>query len=358
MAIADMKKHMYDNAKIDFVLSELGCHNIKYHEKRDYYSASFPDGDNPQGINIRNNVYLNYRSFSRNVSYDDNKDIIDLTMYIRKCDFKEAVQFLHKLLGIKYTPGKRKQDKKDSSKRRSILDIVNRIKGRRFDVAEIHALDDEILDEYIPILHIDWLRDGIMPWTAEKFGLAYSYRHSRVVIPMRHWMTGDLLGVNMRTTIENYKELGISKYFITPTYQKGLNLFGLYENYASIKKSGYCVVYEAEKSVLKRDSRGDSTGVALTGHSITDEQVRILIGLNVEIIIAMDKDVPIEEVRNLCEKFYGMRYVSYIIDNDDLLGEKDSPADGHDINVFQVLFDNRIRYNREEHLKYLDSLKG
>lgn len=357
MAIAEMKKYMYDNSKIDFVLSELGCHNIKYHEKREYYSASFPDGDNPQGINVRNNIYLNYRSFSRNVSYDDCKDIIDLTMYIRKCEFREAVFFLHKLLGIEYKPMNKKK-KEEKSDRRNPLEVFRRIRRRTLNVDEIHVLDDELLDEYVPLLHIDWFREGIMPWTAKKFSLAYSYRHSRVVVPMKHWMTGDLMGVNMRTTIENYKELGIMKYFITPTYQKNLNLFGLYENYKSIKEAGYCIVYEAEKSVLKRDSRNDPTGVALSGHTMSDEQVRILIGLNVEIIIAMDKDIPIEEVRNLCEKFYKIRHVSYIIDNDDLLGEKDSPADGHNKNVFQVLFDNRIRYDRGEHAKYLDSLKG
>ena len=82
-----------------------------------------------------------------------------------------------------------------------------------------------------------------------------------------------------------------------------LNLYGLYENYDSIQKAGYVVVAESEKSVLKRDSFGDGTVVALSGKSISDEQVRILMGLNVEIIIGLDKDVDVNEIRFMCEKF-------------------------------------------------------
>jgi DNA primase len=82
---------------------------------------------------------------------------------------------------------------------------------------------------------------------------------------MRYWLTGELLGFNQRTTVENYEEFGIKKYFITPTYPKALNLYGLYENYDAIQKAGYVVVAESEKSVLKRDSLGDSTVVALSG---------------------------------------------------------------------------------------------
>lgn len=60
--------------------------------------------------------------------------------------------------------------------------------------------------------------------------------------------------------------------------------------------------------VLKRDSLNDPTGVALEGHFMSDEQVRIILGVGVkEVVIAMDKDVPIEEVWSMCEKFYGLQ---------------------------------------------------
>lgn len=50
-----------------------------------------------------------------------------------------------------------------------------------------------------------------------------------------------------------------------------MNLFGLWENKDSIQEKGHVVVFEAEKSVLKRDSLNDPTGVAVSGHEISDE---------------------------------------------------------------------------------------
>jgi DNA primase len=195
-----------------------------------------------------------------------------------------------------------------------------------------------------------------MPWTREKFKLAYSYKHKRVVIPMRFWLTGELLGFNQRTTVENYEEFGIKKYFITPTYPKALNLYGLYENYDSIQKAGYVVIAESEKSVLKRDSLGDGTVVALSGKSISDEQVRILMGLNVEIVIGLDKDVDVSEVRHMCEKFKNARKVSYIHDFMGILGDKDAPMDASNKD-YQFLFESRIVYDRSEQRKYQENLK-
>ena len=236
------------------------------------------------------------------------------------------------------------------------LAIFKKLRSKRtINVNEIHTIDEEALNDYVPLLHIDWFREGIMPWSAKKFGLAYSYRRKRIIIPMRYWLTGQLVGVNARTTIANCDELGIKKYFITPTYQKNLNLFGLYENMDSILKAGYVVIYEAEKSVLKRDSKNDSTGVALSGHTLSDEQVRILIGLNVDIIIAMDKDVPIEEIRFMCERFKNIRNVFYLYDKWDLLGEKDSPADMSN-KIFDFLMKYKVKYDANEHREYIKNL--
>ena len=63
MLVTEIKQYVYKNKKIPFVLENLGCHNIKYHPTKEYYSASFKDGDNPNGINIRNNEYLGFRAW-------------------------------------------------------------------------------------------------------------------------------------------------------------------------------------------------------------------------------------------------------------------------------------------------------
>ena len=128
------------------------------------------------------------------------------------------------------------------------------------------------------------------------------------------------------------------------------------DNYDSIQKAKQVTVVEAEKSVLKRDSLNDSTLVALSGHTMSEEQAAILIGLNVDIVIALDKDVPIEEVWDICEKFYNKRNVYYIQDKWDLLKEKDSPADAKN-KIYNFLMKYKVKYDAEHHRKYLKSLQ-
>lgn len=354
MTVTELKQYIFNNNKIKYVLEQLGCHQIKYNSNKEYYSASHKDGDNPMGVVINNNEYLTYISYSRDVTYEDNKDLISLIEETNNVSFVDAIKYLHKLFGLSYSYKRKIKQEKKIDNPLSIFE--KHISKKIVDVNDIHSINEDILDDYIPIPYIDWYREGVMPWTCKKFGIAYSYKKKRVIIPMRYWMTGELLGINSRTTVENYKELGIKKFYITPTYQKSLNLYGLYENYDSIQKAGYVVVYEAEKSVLKRDSKNDSTGVALSGHTISDEQVRILIGLNVDIIIAMDNDIRTDEVRFMCEKFLNIRNVYYIKDKWNLLGDKDSVADTSN-KVFDFLMKYKIKYDAEEHREYLKSLE-
>lgn len=355
MTISELKEYIYNERKIEYILEEIGCHNIVYHPNKEFYSCGNYNGDNKGAINVRNNEYIGVINWTREKEFGDNSDIITLVQYNKNMSFVEAIKYLHKILDLPFE-FKRKEDKQQ--KRFDPLNVFKRVirsSRRAVNVDDIHILDDKLLDDFVPMLHIDWFHEGIMPWTREKFKLAYSYKHKRVVIPMRYWATGELLGFNQRTTVENYEEFNIKKYFITPTYPKALNLYGLYENYDSIIKAGYVVVAESEKSVLKRDSLGDSTVVALSGKSISDEQVRILVGLNVEIVIGLDKDVDINEVRHMCEKFKNVRKTSYIHDFIGVLGDKDAPMDASNKD-YQFLFESRVVYDRSEQRKYQESL--
>ena len=356
MTINELKEYIYKENKIEYILEQLGCHEIKRNDQKGYISAAHKDGDNPMGVCIRNNEYLDYRSFSRGIDYEDGQDLISLVETTKKFSFIESVKFLHQILDLPFE-FKRKQEKpKEKYDPLQVFKKVLRCNRRVVNVDDIKVLEDKLIDDYIPMLHIDWVKEGITERTRNKFKLSYSYKHKRIVVPLRFWLTGELLGFNQRTTIENYEEFNIKKYFITPTYPKHLNLYGLYENYDSIQKAGYVVVAESEKSVLKRDSLGDSTVVALSGKSISDEQVRILMGLNVEIVIALDNDVDVNEVRFICDKFKNIRKVSYITDFMGILGDKDAPMDARNKD-YQFLFDNRILYDRNEQRKYQESLK-
>lgn len=356
MDIQSLKKYIHENHKIEYILSSLGCHNIQHNEKHGYYSAAQKDGDNPKGVVIYDNDYLNYVSFSRNIGFDGYRDIISLIQDTNNIDFVSAIKWLHRILDLEFIPYKKQENKEE---RIDILSVFSDIREERYkvDVADIHEINEEAIDEYVPMLHIDWFREGIMPWAREKFGLCYSYKHNRMVIPLRYWADGRLLGFNQRTMINNWKELGVSKYFITPSYQKSLNLYGLWENKDTIKDAGYCMIVESEKSVLKRYSQNDGTCVALQGKTMSEEQRRIIQSLNIsEVIVSLDKDVPIEEIWCICEKLYGFVNVSYIWDKWGLLNEKDSICDAPK-KIYDFLFKHRVEYGEAKHREYLESLK-
>ena len=356
MTVLELKKYIFHEGKIEFILNEIGCGHIVYHPTKEYYSCSNCNGDNKTAINISNNEYLNCRNYTREKEFDENSDLLTLVQYNKSLNnknfsFFDTVKYLHKLLGLPLT-FKKQEEKKEVVDPLYIFKKV-KAKRKRQNVLDFQVLDESELQDFVPYVHIDIFREGIIQKTIKKFGLAYSYKWKRTIFPIRHWMSGELVGYNARTSIENYDLFDIPKYFITPNYQKQNNIYGLYENYNDIKKANYITLVESEKSVCKRDSRNDSTCVALQGHSISDEQVRIIIGLDVrEIVIAMDKDISIEEVWCMCEKFYGIRKVSYIYDKYDLLGEKDSPADA-DNKIFNFLFQFRNIYDENTHKKYM-----
>lgn len=354
MTVLELKEYINKNDKLKYILEQIGCHSIKYHSTKNYYTCGNKDGDNQSAITIYNDEYLKCINYTREKYFNDNSDLFTLIQYNEKINFPQAIKYTHKILGLKFTY---KKEQKIEAKI-DPLQIFKKVKNRRrtVDVSELKVLDETILHDFVPYIHISWIREGITQRTVDKFGLGYSYYQKRIIIPLRYWLTGELLGTNARTTVENFDLFGIKKYFITPSYQKSINLFGLWEHSEDIQKLGYCIIYESEKNVLKRDSLLDFSGVALSGHTISEEQVKILIGLNVDIIISMDNDISIDEVRHMCSKFYGIRNVYYTWDKYGLLGKKDSITDKRN-DIFNHFIKYKIKYDEKEHKEYLNSLE-
>ncbi|WP_346961402.1 hypothetical protein [Clostridium sp.] len=351
----ELKQYIVDKEKIELILEDLGCNHIRFNSNKNNWNAAQPGGDNTEGVVIKNNYYLNYYSYSRGVHIDEKKDIFFLIAEIKGFEkFKETMRYIHQLLGLEYAFVK--TDKKTVKK--DYLAIFKKAASKRsIKNSDYEPIDENILTEFVPMIHIDLFREGIIKKTIDKFKLGYSYKWKRTIFPHRYWANGLLLGYNARTSIENYEEFEIKKYFITPGMKKEINLYGLYENKQDIENAGYIVIGESEKNVLKRDSRNDCTWVGLSGKTISQEQIRIILGLEItEVIIALDNDVPIEEVYFICEQFFRSRKVSFIRDRWGLLKKKDSPADAVD-KIYKFLFKYRTVYGEKHHREYLKGLK-
>ena len=349
----ELKEYIIDNNCIVQILESLDCHGIK--EYSDEYRAALPEGTNKTAVCIKKK---NLSSSIR--SGDGNKygDIFSFVMNIKGCSFGSANQFIHNVLGLQYTYRKSKEE----VQRVDPLAIFKKAKRKRYVVndIDINTYDDSFMKEYVQLPHISWVREGILPFVCKKFNIGYSFNKKRITIPWRWWCGNgnEYLGVIGRTTIGNYEMFDIPKYFGLIPFSKGMDVYGLNENYKDIQENGYVVVFEAEKSVLKRASRLDNTGTAIGNCELTDMQVKILISLNVEIILAFDEGLSIDHIRKECEKFYGIRPVSYIYDKWGLIekGSKDSPADKPN-KVYNFLFNHRFKYDELEHKKYLADLE-
>ena len=185
MTVLELKKYIFHEGKIEFILNEIGCGHIVYHPTKEYYSCSNCNGDNKAAINISNNEYLNCRNYTREKEFDENSDLLTLVQYNKSLNnknfsFFDTVKYLHKLLGLPLT-FKKQEEKKEVVDPLYIFKKV-KAKRKRQNVLDFQVLDESELQDFVPYVHIDFFKEGIMPWTVKKFGLAYSYRFSSATI--------------------------------------------------------------------------------------------------------------------------------------------------------------------------------
>ena len=333
---------MEDSERIEQILSSLGFHKIQ--DKGDYITCAIPNHNNPTGLSVlKENLYCN--AFSTHMDFKGG--IFDLIAYMNKYEnFSDTMRWCHKILGLKYDYSKNEDD----TPKDSILDFFKKYKTkpnkRNTKEKELRFYEDEeIFNMYAQCPYAGWLKEGIVAKVQEEFGVGYHFDSRRVVYPHRYYKDGKICGLIGRTICsdEEIEYFGVPKYFPIIPYKKGCNLYGLWENMEYIKQSKEIIIFEAEKSVLKMRSRGINNCVSVGSHDLSDEQVKILIGLNVNIVLAYDSDIPLEFMESEAKKFKGLRNVSIVTDRFNILKDKESPADTN-LKNFSFLYDKRIEY--------------
>lgn len=314
------------------VLESVGCHNFKPYDKE--IRCALPDRHNSSAVVI-NRTTMSGRIYLPNEEVVRG-DLYTLVMQIKECSFIDALKHCNSTLGYETSYYYKKEDAQESP-----LALQRKIKRKKMS-ANYNAcvIDDDYLNRYLRYPHINFLQDNISAKTQNKYDICFDEADSRIVIPHRKWDTGEIIGLFGRTTNPNYKELDIPKYFGIRPYPKMTNLYGLYQNYKAIQEQGYVVVLEAEKSVMQLDSIGIEAGVAVCCHEISPQQRKILIGMDVEIVIAFDKGISLQYIKDTASKFKKYRKCTYIFDDLDLLNHADSPTN-KGRQVWKMLFENR-----------------
>ncbi len=342
--ITELKEYIIKNNKTTFILENLKCHHIKHIGNQ--IRAAFPDGDNPTAICV-------YKDTLKVNEYTHNKlngDIITLAEDILNINFLNTLSWFEKILNIK----KICNDKAKNQKLKyDPLDIFKKhISTTSANSENYKSYKNEILSDYVPVLHENWFHEGITETTRKLFNICYSSKNKRIIIPYRDLNDPEkYVGIIGRTTEPSYKELGIPKYLAIKPFSKSKAVYGYIENYTSIQKSGTVVIFESEKSVLKRHSRLDKSTLAIGGHEISNEQVKLILGLNVDVVICFDKDIEANKIRETCEKFWLHRKTYYMFDKWNLLKPKESPADLED-KLYKLMFKYKLHYDKSEHQKY------
>lgn len=220
---------------------------------------------------------------------------------------------------------------------------------------ELPTYNEEILDVFIKKYPQEWLNDGISKEAMDKFGIKFSISQNKIIIPHRN-INGELVGIRGRA-LDPWEIENVGKY--APVKIEGkwyshplsLNLYGLYENKENIKKNGYCILAEGEKSVLQAESfKRDNCVVAVCGSNFNKYALKILLREchPKQIIVAFDnEELPNHfdykhKLEALCKKYSNYCTFSYIYDRGELMGLKQSPFDNGE-EVFETLLKRSIR---------------
>lgn len=205
-----------------------------------------------------------------------------------------------------------------------------------------HAiLSESVMDRYAKADISPWIEEGIPQKIIDKYGVRLDVQGNRIVYPV-YDNTGNLINVKGRTIYKNFKEMRIPKYI---NYFKvgDLDYFqGYHLKKHLIDSAGEIIIFEGIKSVMKADSFGYYNSVSCETHKLNNLQIRFLIGLRCNVVIAFDKDVDFNKIVKNLEMLNKFANVYVIRDKEGLLEYKDSPVD-QGKEIWERLYQNKIR---------------
>ena len=331
--LEEVKSRLLESPEsIQRILETFGFDKIRINNNE--IRCAFEHGMNPTAIVIRlkDNENLFIKDYERNVSFD-------LVTYIVK---EKGVKFKTVLDVIKQETG---IESLYNYKRKvglfgGLYDHVQKQK----DAITVRTHNESILDQYMNVPNLQWLKDGIGIETQRKWGIRYDIESQRITLPIRTH-TGEIMAIKGRANFElsEYEP----KYLYLQQGPMSMTLFGYSENYDTLY-GGDIFVFESEKSVLKLDSWGYNNAVALGSNSLSTTQAKLLMSLNPKsITFLLDNNLPLENTKrnvDILQEYCKMKTVdikywnwNYNLD----LDEKSAPCD-ETREMFEYILQNEI----------------
>lgn len=134
----------------------------------------------------------------------------------------------------------------------------------------------------------------------------------------------------------NYYPIG------TMDYLQGLDITLPY-----VKEKNEIILFESVKSVMKAYGWGYKNSASVEKHSVTDEQLKLLVKLRVNIVFAFDTDVNYrdDDLRKTINKLKRITNVYVIYDRKHLLGGKEAKNAPVDLTkeIWEQLYFNKTK---------------
>lgn len=251
--------------------------------------------------------------------------------------FPDACEKVQKITGQKIQPISTSESMKFYRRMRK---IKNGFAGDKLQSREYQSLAD--YNKYSGELPIQWVQEGISKEAMHHFNIRTDATHNRILYPV-YDQDGRFICAKARTTLKDYKLLGIPKYKYLGKIGTNDFFVGWKENKDCILQTGKVILFEGIKSVMHAWDWGYHNTLACETAVINEEQVKFLIKNRVkDITIAFDSDKRLKDILPSVQTLKRFTNLYITCDKKKLLGEKESPAD-RGKEVFEELLEGRVR---------------
>ena len=322
-----------DTEKIREILEEIGCLKIKL-IKDNFKFANDDEGSFSGNGNSLNIHSLSYCSYSRNIR----GDILTLVAYKRNTELGGAIKWLADFLGLDWEYREKKPVTLPFS---GFFMNFEKVQEENYNY---ETYDERVVRRYEDCgLSLYWIKDGISATTQEHFRIGYDVYSNRIAIP---WFDeiGRCIGVQGR--LDREEEEWECKYLPLINFYKSNTLYGLNLAYKDIQNKNQIIICESEKSVMKAYQMGYTNVVCVGCHSLSLRQIKLIKSLAVNVVLAYDSDIPLEEsVKQAKELIIYNPFFSnevYVLDMDGL--QEKSCIFDLSKEIVDEAFENRLIY--------------
>ena len=322
MDIASLKDYIIENGLVNTVLESIGCHSIR--DKGAYVSAANPDGDNVNAISVyKDNLHtVNY---TRNIGNGKRAtDIFDLVSFAQGCDFFNAVKFVCDAVGISVYHTFEEELPESVQITKMLMQMIQSDADEE-ETRPLKPIPETILTYFDRCSAQPFCDDNISDEVQKEMEIGYDQLTNRITLPIRDEY-GTLVGIKGRLFSKTIPD-NVNKYVYIEKCNRSQILYGLFRAKPFIRRTRVCYVVESEKGVMQGLTMGIDNIVAVGGKKVSRCQFEMLSRLGAKIVICFDKDVELAELHDIADKFVGDVEVEALVDNQQILEDKESPTD-------------------------------